>query len=112
MLSNVKFFAGVAVYLIAIWAIMSYVPMLSIAAYTAMTPRLWFYEVVGFFFGVWLGSAVVFMFRGARPLAYGRWDCSRERPSSLLGDIIGIILASGVGIFCANAVLEHALKHP
>jgi hypothetical protein len=108
----VKFIGGVAAYFVIIWAVLSYVPMISTAAQTAMTARLWLYEAVGYFFGIYLGSAAVFMFRGARPLAYGRWDCSRERPSSMLGDIVGIIVASGVGIFCANMTLEYALKHP
>jgi len=112
MLTYAKFIAGVVAYLIAIWAVLNYIPVISSAARTAMTLRLWLFDVAGFLWGIYLGSAAVFIFRGARPSAYGRWDTSRERPSTWLGDIIGLTLASGAGIFCANITLEYALKHP
>ena len=112
MRNVVKFIAFVIAYVIAIWAIMSYVPMFSTVAHTKMTGRLWFYTGAGFLFGFYVGSALLMVFRGARPLAYGRWDTSRERPSTKLGDFIGLVLASAVGIFASNMALDYALKRP
>jgi hypothetical protein len=112
MLGIAKFIAGVVAYIMVIWVVLDCIPAVSTAARTTMTLRLWLFDVAGFLWGIYLGSMAVFVFRGARPLAYGRWDTSRERPSSWLGDIIGLIFASAVGIFCANMTLEYALKHP
>jgi hypothetical protein len=107
-------FAGfMLIYGAAIWAVLRFVPALSLAATVTMTPRLWAYTVGGLVSGIYLGSAFIDMALGARPLAYGRWDVRRYRePKTALGGFVVLAAATLVGVFVANQTLGYALKHP
>jgi hypothetical protein len=107
------FIAFMAVHSVAIWAVLAFVPSLSLAATVSMTPRLWAYTATGFLWGMFLGSSLADMLLGARPLAYGRWDFRRYRePKTALGRLLLLAAASLVGIFFANSALGYGLKHP
>jgi hypothetical protein len=111
-LNTVKFFSLVALYFATVWAALAYIPAISVAARVPMTWQLWLCVAAGFFFGTYLSSAFVFMFLGARPLPYGRWDCSRERQiKTPLGHLIIVLVMTAVGIFAANMAVEWGLRH-
>ena len=111
-MNTAKFFSLVALYFAAVWAVLAYVPAISVAAGVPMTWQLWFCVAVGFLFGTYLGSAFVFTVLGSRPLPYGRWDCSRERKvKTPLGQSIILLIMTGVGIFVANMAVKWGITH-
>jgi hypothetical protein len=113
-MSNIAKFAGfVLTYIAAVWVVLSFIPAISTAARVPMTARLWLYTAGGYFWGWYLGTTLVYVVLGGRLLPYGRWDLSRCRePKTWLGDLVALVVASGVGVFAANMALEYALKHP
>ena len=91
---------------------LAYIPPISVAARVPMTWQLWLCVAGGFFFGTYLGSVFVFMVLGARPLPYGRWDCSRERKvKTPLEQSIIVLIMTAVGIFVANMAVKWGLRH-
>jgi|SRR6516165_4867913 len=100
-------------YFAAVWAVLIFIPAFSLAARVPMTGRLWLYTAAGYFLGWWIGSSLVFVCLGGQPLAYGRWNMSRVRePKTWVGNLILLVIASGVGIFGANMSLQYVLEHP
>jgi hypothetical protein len=69
-LNTAKFFSLVALYFGAVWAVLAYVPAISVTAPVPMTCQLWLWVAGGFLFGTYLGRAFVFMALGGRPLPY------------------------------------------
>jgi len=109
-LAIVTIVAFVSVYGAAVWAILAFVPALSVAATTVpMTGRLWVYAAGGFVWGMLVGVTFIQWALGARPLAYGQSDYRGYRePKTALGSFCLLAIATAVGVLFANQAVEYA----
>ena len=113
MTKAVGIFIGIGlVYLAGAWLILAYIPSVSVAARVHMSGRLWLYDFGGLLWGIVIGSSLVQVFLGGRPLGYGRWDLSRSRkPKTIFGIVLCLAVMTSVGVFFANMAVDYGIHH-
>lgn len=113
MTTVIKLISFLLLYCSGVGLILAYVPSLSVAAGARMSGRLWFYDIAGFLWGLYIGSCLVHMLLGGRPFAYGRWEMSRCRwPKTAIWNVILLVIATAVGVFFANVAVRYGIRNP
>lgn len=109
----VKFIGFLLLYFLGVWLVLAFIPLLSVAARVRMSGRLWLYDIAGFLFGMYIGSCLVDVALGGRPLPYGHWDMHKYRePKTFIGNAVLLVIVTAAGVFFANMTVRYGIRHP